>query len=211
MNKKKVLKNILNIYTVLGFILILSTLVLIGIPIAPYVIYRLDPQATEKDVQKIVKEVVQEDKDFNIQSSSNIPALDTNLPLGYHVVIPSQGIDSPISDSKDYKKALVSGTWIVNDYGTPENNSLPIILAAHRFGYSNWSKEYRNRISFFNLPNTKIDDEVYIYWNQRKYIYKIYALEESTYISDYSADLILYTCKYFNSPVRIFRYAQRVN
>ena len=58
---------------------------------------------------------------------------------------------------------------------------------------------------------TDIDSTVSVYWNQREYIYKIYAKEESTYISDYSADLILYTCKYYNSPVRIFRYANRVN
>ena len=166
-----------------------------------------------KDIEKIVKEVAEEEniQQATQQKESTVPEFNPNLPEGYFVLIPSIKVNSPISDSKDYKKALLKGTWIVNDYGTPELDELPIILAAHRFGYTNWSTEFRNRISFYNLPKTEIGEKVSIYWNQREYIYEIYAKEESTYISDYSADLILYTCKYFNSPVRIFRYANRIN
>jgi sortase (surface protein transpeptidase) len=97
------------------------------------------------------------------------------------------------------------------DYGQPDKNDLPIIVAAHRFGYVYWDRETRNRVSFFRLPDTKVGDEIEIIWNQRRYVYEIYAEDESTYIKDYEADLILYTCKYFNSPQRIFRYATRIN
>jgi len=212
MGNKNSVEKLLNMYTVLGFFFLFATLALIAVPTSPYIWYRINPDETEKDIEKIVKDVVEKDIIVNPTAQlSTVPPLNTNLPEGYFVLIPSVGINSPISDSRDYKVALKKGTWIVGDYGTPEKDELPIILAAHRFGYTSWSTETRNRISFYNLPKTDIDSTVSVYWNQREYIYKIYAKEESTYISDYSADLILYTCKYYNSPVRIFRYANRVN
>ncbi len=212
MKKEERIKKLIEIYQPIGFGLILITLILIAIPISPYIWYRLIPHAVSHDEEKIVKEVVE--NQFIVEQSikeKTPPSFDPNLPEGYFVLIPSIDVTSPISATKDYRKALVKGTWIVNDYGTPEQDELPIILAAHRFGYSSWDTETRNRISFYNLPKIKIGERVSIYWNQREYIYEIYAANEGTYITDYEADLILYTCKYFNSPERIFRYANRVN
>ena len=51
-------------------------------------------------------------------------------------------------------------------------------------------------------------DTVEIIWKQRKYVYEIYKEEEGEEISDYTADLILYTCESLKSPIRIFRYAR---
>lgn len=214
MGKREKIKKLLNIYQTIGFVLILITLVLIAIPTSPYIWYRISPGAVKRDEEKIVTRVVEPEEEIEEKEpdpKDTVPPFNLDLPKGYFVLIPKIGVDSPISDSKDYKKALLKGTWIVNDYGTPELDSLPIILAAHRFGYTSWTTQVRNKISFYNLPQTDINDRVSIYWNQREYIYEIYAKEENTYISDYSADLILYTCKYFNSPTRIFRYANRVN
>ena len=210
MKRKGKFENLLNTYTVMGFTFIFITIVLIAIPTSPYIWYRLNPDEVDKDVEKIVKEVTEEDVKEK-EEENTLPPFNPDLPEGHFVLIPSIKVNSPISDSKDYKKALLKGTWIVTDYGTPEKDQLPIILAAHRFGYTSWSTDFRNRISFYNLPKTNKGDRVSIYWNQREYIYEIYDKEESTFISDYTADLILYTCKYFNSPVRIFRYANRVN
>lgn len=207
---KKAFNIVLSIYKITGFILLTLSLVLILIPIFPYVWYRVNPNATVEDESKISIDVVEESIDGK-DKGKTLPEKDISLPDGYYIDIPSVGIYSKISVTSKYSDALKVGSWIVPEYGTPEKDALPIIIASHRFGYSNWSREERNKISFYKLPSTKLNDEVYIYWNQRKYIYKIYSLEESTYISDYDADLILYTCKYFNSPVRIFRYAQRVN
>ena len=211
MKRKNRFENLLNIYTLMGFSFIFITIILLAIPTSPYIWYRLNPDEVDKDVEKIVKEVVAEEKVEEKEEETTIPPFNPDLPEGYFVLIPKIAVNSPISDSKDYKKALLKGTWIVTDYGTPEKDQLPIILAAHRFGYTSWSTEFRNRISFYNLPKTVKGDRVSIYWNQREYVYEIYGSEESTYISDYTADLILYTCKYFNSPVRIFRYANRIN
>ena len=209
MSKK--LNTILNVYTVLGFSLLLLSLTLIAIPIFPYIWYRINPTETSNEIQRIKEDVVDKKINGNGVPQSDIPPLNEKLPEGYFIVIKSINVNSPISDSKDYTKALKNGSWIVPEYGTPERDELPIIIASHRFGYASWSNEFRNRVSFYNLPKTKVGDTISIYWNQREYTYKIYAMEESTYISDYSADLILYTCKYFNSPIRIFRYAERIN
>lgn len=211
MGKKEVLEKINKVYVIFGFLLLTISLTLVIIPVWPYIWYRINPDETEKDTEKIVKaiseEAIQQKKDIQ---SSNIPELDTSLPEGKFVIIPKISVESPISTSKDYREGLKQGTWIVSDYGTPESPELPIILAAHRFGYTSWSVEKRNKVSYYNLPDTKEDDEILIYWNQREYKYRIYKSEESAYITDYSADLILYTCKFFNSPIRIFRYAERV-
>jgi hypothetical protein len=66
-------------------------------------------------------------------------------------------------------------------------------------------------MSFFSLPKTRVGDKIDIIWGQRKYEYEIYKAETKTQISDYDADLILYTCLLYNSPDRIFRYARRIN
>ncbi len=209
MRIKNIFKRFLNFYIVLGFLFLTVALVFIFIPIFPYIWYRINPDEVRKDEEKIVKEITSQKVEAK-EASNQIPPLDTSLPEGLFVIVPKVGIDSPISTSKNYRDGLDKGTWIVQDFGTPEMDELSIILAAHRFGYSSWSIAKRNKISFYNLPKTGVGDEIYIYWNQRKYKYRIYKAEDSTYISDYSADLILYTCKYFNSPDRIFRYAERV-
>lgn len=197
-----------NLYVALGFFFLFLALVAIFVPIWPYVWYRLNPTETDRDIEKIVREITPEIIEKKEETISRIPPLDPSLPEGSFVIIPKISVESPISTSKNYKEGLDKGSWIVSDYGNPEKTELPIILAAHRFGYSSWTAEKRNKISYFNLPQTADGDEIIIYWNQRKYKYRIYNAEESTYISDYSADLILYTCKFFNSPIRIFRYAE---
>ena len=59
MNKKEKYQKFLKIYQTLGFILIFITIVLIAIPTAPYVWYRLNPNAVQKDEEKIVQNVVE--------------------------------------------------------------------------------------------------------------------------------------------------------
>ena len=111
---------------------------------------------------------------------------------------------------KEYEEVLQHGPWRVPDFGTPDDRRLPMILAAHRYGYLSWSNSFRRKHSFFNLPKLKVGDQVTVTWNQRPYVYEIYGGDEGTHISDYSADLILYTCQYLESDRRIFKYARLV-
>lgn len=142
--------------------------------------------------------------------SSYQPKFDTSLPQESRLKIPSAKIDTTINEATqaNYEDALRIGVWRVSDFGTPADRSKPTILAAHRYGYLKWSVPYRLKNSFYNLPKLKTGDTVEIIWRQRKYIYEVYKEDKREEISDYSADLILYTCESLNSPIRIFRYAR---
>ena len=138
------------------------------------------------------------------------PRFDVSLPLENTIRISSIGVDSKIQEStlEYYEEALKKGVWRVSDFGTPPTRNKPMIVAAHRFGYLAWNNIFRRENSFFNLPKLKEGDIVEIIWRQRKYVYEVYATEETEEISDYSADLILYTCETLSSPIRIYKYAR---
>jgi sortase (surface protein transpeptidase) len=140
------------------------------------------------------------------------PVKDATLPKENRLIISAAGINTIINEAPEssLEDALKKGVWRVPNLGTPFDRKEPTILAAHRFGYLSWSIPYRLKNSFYNLPKSKIGDTIEIDWNQRKYIYAIYKEEEGTKITDYSADLILYTCEDLSSDVRIFRYAKLV-
>jgi sortase (surface protein transpeptidase) len=138
------------------------------------------------------------------------PRFDASLPLENRIRIPSIGVDTVIQESTlgYYEEALKKGVWRVSDFGTPYTRNRPTIMAAHRFGYLAWTNIFRRENSFFSLPKLKEGDIVEIIWRQRKYVYEVYSTEESEEISNYSADLILYTCEALSSPIRIYKYAR---
>ena len=211
--QKITLKKILNVYTIIGLTLWIIASILIITPIFPQIWYRINPSATSQEVKNLTDNNSTTFKDLLTKyhpGDNNLPPLDPSLPTENRVMITKIGVDSAINEGFDYDTALSKGVWRVGDYGTPSQNNVPIILASHRFGYIWWTAEKRKLVSFYSLPDTQVGDTIDIIWEQRKYTYKIYKAEENSEITDYKADLILYTCKYFNSPVRIFRYAERV-
>jgi len=140
------------------------------------------------------------------------PAYDSRLPKENRLVISKIGVDTEIAEATfdNYESALKEGVWRVSDFGAPSANSMPTILAAHRYGYLAWSNLFRRENSFYNLPKLKVGDTVEIDWRQGKYVYEIYAEGQGTEITDYTADLILYTCVDLTGPERIFRYARLI-
>ncbi len=141
-----------------------------------------------------------------------LPPQDLNLPEGEWVIIPKIGVRTQLQATEDPDEALKTGVWMVPDYGRPGDLEKPVILAAHRFGWQWWwQSDYWKYHSFYLLPDLQPGDIVETIVDQRKYTYEIYAGEEGEEISDYQADMILYTCKYLNSPRRHFRYARLVD
>lgn len=138
------------------------------------------------------------------------PRFDPKLPVDPRLKILSIRIDTGINEATpdNYEQALKKGVWRISDFGTPDTQEKPVILAAHRFGYLAWSIPYRLKNSFYSLPKLKVGATVEIDWQQRKYLYEVYAEAKGEEITDYSADLILYTCESLSSPVRIFKYAR---
>jgi hypothetical protein len=140
-----------------------------------------------------------------------MPVQNPDLPTGSWLSIPRIGVYSEMHATIDENEALDKGVWLVPDFGKPGDTTQPIILAAHRFGWDWWWKsDYWKYNSFYLLTETEPGDRVEIIYDQRKWVYEIYAGEEAELISDYDADLIMYTCKYLNSPIRYFRYAKLI-
>lgn len=210
MEKKKILKIFSRFYLIGGILLIFFAFAVLSISFYPNIWYSLRKEASNDDTTSIVKVVENieptEEEPVNIP----LPPFDESLPTKNMIKISSIGVDSEIIQNDDAYKGLLKGTWIVPNFGIPTKNDLPIIIAAHRFGYTSWSSEFRYTNSFYNLPKTKVGDRVQIIWEQRLYEYEVYKAEDDTQITDYDGDLILYTCRMYNSPIRVFRYLKRV-
>ena len=138
------------------------------------------------------------------------PNYNSQLPKENRLLINSIGLDTPIHEalSGDHEEALRQGVWRVPEFGSPANREKSLILTAHRFGYLKWSNSYRRQNSFYNLAKLKKGCIVGGESAAGTYIYEIYGLDEAEEVLDYSADLILYTCKFLDSSVRIFRYGR---
>jgi sortase (surface protein transpeptidase) len=148
-----------------------------------------------------------------VNQKQYVPPLNKNLPEGNWLEIPFIDVRSEFQDTQDSADALDTGVWLDPQYGQPGDNSgLPVILAAHRYGWKWWWKdEYWQYHSFYNLPETQPGDIIEITSGQRKYRYEIYEANEGEQLTDVDADLILYTCKYLNSSIRHFRYARLID
>jgi sortase (surface protein transpeptidase) len=146
------------------------------------------------------------------QRQLQLPPQEESLPEGNRLFIPRIGVNTEILESEVPEESLAKGVWRVPDFAQPQDTTLPMILAAHRYGYNWWWKgEYWKYHSFYLLPELEPGDLVEVISDKRKYLYEIYAGEEGSEITDYNADLILYTCKFLNSEIRHFRYARRID
>lgn len=205
-------------YTNLGISLWLLAVVFVILPVWPNVYYRLSPN-TSSDLATTIAYTVTEKPSTTIDSSKNtplsdqLPSVDPSLPVENGLIIDSIGVRGEIHEGDDWQEILKLGIWRVPNFATPLDSPdhNPIILAAHRWGYLSWSNSFRKLNSFYNLPTVKKDDLIRINWQQRQFVYKVYSTETNTEISDYSADLILYTCQLWNSPTRFFVYAQKID
>jgi len=179
-------------------------------PMLPHLLYRLSPQTPATLAQTIGKTVTLPTSLIPPNSPISLPPTDSTLPEENYLFIPKIGVAGLIHEGSDWEKILQQGIWRVPEFATPESGR-PIILASHRWGYLAWSNAFRRANSFYSLPNLKIGDEITIAWAQRSYRYEVTKTESSEGLSDYSQDLILYTCQLWNSPIRIVVYAKRTN
>lgn len=190
-------------------IMLVSLLVMASVVI-PDVYYRLMPEqvADVTTKQALVADTVIEPV---ATPTPVLPAVDLSLPIGEHLRIPIIGVDANVTASDNSEESLQQGAWMVPDFGRPTDFSQPTIIASHRYGWLWWwQSDFGRKTSFYYLPETKVGDQIEVITGQRRFVYEIYAKEEGQLISDYSADLILYTCKFLNSPERYFVYAKRL-
>ena len=208
-------------YVYLGISLWILTVIFAVTPIWPYVYYRLSPGTSDTLAATIgstanVMEVspgtvagIPDSSQVKPPPTPEPPPFDPSLPEDNGIIIDKIGVRGQIHEGDDWAGILKTGVWRVPNFGAPEDTKQPMILAAHRWGYVYWTNSFRTLNSFYNLPKLAVGDKIEIIWNQRKYLYEIYDSGTGDKITDYSANLILYTCELWNSPTRIFKYAKR--
>lgn len=224
-------------YTSLGVTFWIITAIFVLLPSWPHLYYRLYPQASSLLASTIASTATQAQETLTLPAPSTnnlapitkaeLPEVDPSLPPENGLIIDKIGVRGEIHEGDDWETALRQGIWRVPDFATPLSDtvqsdtvtprlpagmasSAPIILAAHRWGYLEWSASFRKLNSFYHLPQIKVGDTIQIVWDQRLFEYKVYSTETGTQITDYNAKLILYTCQLWNSPARFFVYANRV-
>jgi hypothetical protein len=205
-------------YIILGSTLWFLALLLVFLPSWPHIYYRLSPQTSQVLAQtlsvnppQVTPQPTPTPKPDIAPAKPTLPPINLSLPKENGLIIDSIGVRGEIHQGENWQEILKTGVWQVPNFGTPDNNQEPIILAAHRWGYLNWTNQFRYLNSFYNLPKLNIEDKITINWNQRQYTYKVYQEEVGEQITNYEADLILYTCQLWNSPIRIIKYANRIN
>lgn len=215
------LKTIANINIALG----VTLLVLPIIVLLYYILFatpnKVDAQYDPNKESDIITQPIFDNptsfKDpFLNEDLGEIKPLDFYIPnyeatdIGTRINIESIGLNTTVYESKVPTFGLTAGVWRDPLYGVPDRkNSGPIIIAAHRWGEDWFSWDYRYQNLFTKFDQLEVGDEVVITWNNREYKYAIRAVEEGTNVTQ-SADLIMYTCIYYNSPERIFVYADLV-
>lgn len=96
--------------------------------------------------------------------------LDANyFPQGRHVVIPKIKSKQEIQIGSD-SWLLSKGPWKIPDTSTPAEGSNTVI-AAHRFIYGD--DQYQK--SFYHLDKLGVGDEIFIFWDDVKYVYTVKA------------------------------------
>ncbi|MDQ3008453.1 MAG: hypothetical protein M3Q81_02555 [bacterium] len=198
--------------------LVAMALVVAGVVLAPEVYYRVAPADTVPLISTQEGTILGGQFEGGTGVTADqpreipLPPIDETLPEGSWLIIPRIGVRTELQNDQDPETALATGVWMVPEYGLPGDTTMPLIAAAHRYGWQWWWKsDYWKYHSFYNLPTLETGDMVEVIDGQRKYYYEIYAGGEGEEITDYSADMILYTCKFLNSPLRHFRYARLVD
>lgn len=219
---------------VLGVTLIILPVAYLVVINTPQIWYAINPDALNAEVRALTKDPLtpelqaQEDERAAqaatiTESETNLsgvttntalvtdfkPPFDSTLPTINQLIIPRLSLDGPIYEGSD-AGTLEKGIWLMPGFGDPEKYYQTTILAAHRWGSVYLPQDYREKNLFYNLPQLLIGDEVDINWNQRLYKYKVEYKEENNYVSRLD-DLVLITCKFFDSDQRIIVYASRIN
>ena len=211
-------------YHHLGTFLWVLAAVFAILPSWPHIYYHLSPQVSEilattigdtitQDIPKALPTpTITSNPSPTPTPTKKLPPTDPSLPSENGLIINKIGVKGALNEGDDWQKILRKGLWRVPNFATPlSDDNRPIIIAAHRWGYLEWSAAFRKLNSFYNLPKLQAGDKIEIIWDQRKFEYEVYSVQTGTEIPEYNTDLILYTCQLWNSPVRFFVFANRVN
>jgi LPXTG-site transpeptidase (sortase) family protein len=123
------------------------------------------------------------------------PANPPSTPQPNHLIIPSMLLDAQIYEGPvgNMYRTLDKGIWHYPDSSTPDKGSNTVLLG-HRFTYTN------PRGVLYYLNKVTVGEELAVYYNNRKYVYKVNEVKEvlptEVSIQDPTSapTLTIYTC-----------------
>ena len=130
--------------------------------------------------------------------------------MGFKINIPAIGLDTYIYESMNGDIGLDKGVWRDPLRGRPDVDGLPTVLFAHRWGLDTFSNEYRSKNLFLNIPSLNKGDIIKLFWGDKIYEYYVEFVEVRQFASKES-DLILVTCRDYDSPLRYIVHANKIN
>jgi len=213
----KLFRGTLYVYKALGVLLLVVALGLVVLNFTPGLWYYIDQNAVTKDNESLVEAVKAENltpatvaqPEVSEPVVPKLPDFNAGHPLETRLIIDKVGINAEIHQGGDGEKGLEKGVWQPDGFGNPMS-SIPMLLASHRYGLLGWSNDYRTSNSFNKLPELNVGDEFSVIYQQRDFRYRVTSKYEATTLENVQADMVLYTCKYFGSPVRIVITAEKI-
>jgi LPXTG-site transpeptidase (sortase) family protein len=168
----------------LALILLLNAYVIVA-PLLPVATFHLERHG--KKQQQLLAEVQAKSLPRTSQTHPNSAA--------NRVIIPSMLLDQPILEGSiaNQYKTLNQGIWRWPRGSTPDKGGNTTLIG-HRFTYTN------PRGVFYFLNKVKIGDEIGVFWNNHKYVYKVASITEvsphDTNIENntHDSELTLFTC-----------------
>lgn len=169
------------INTFLVVAIIVINLYTILTPMVPAIMFWFDKNVAAKSDALSTK--------LHAPTSSSV---DTPYAKENRLVVPSMLLDVPILEGRDMS-VLKDGIWRRPNTSTPDKGGNTVIVG-HRFTYTN------PRGTFYELHRPKPGDEIGVFWNGKRYLYKVTetkvvpATEISVEGPSDKPRLTLYTC-----------------
>ena len=121
----------------------------------------------------IPTEVTQEEKNLDEEAKKDFsaalnPKTDPKLPKGFQLVIPKIGVDWHVLEGTTNPDAiLLKGFWKYPNTAYPSERSNTVILG-HRWVYKKGDPK-----TLYSLDKLSKGDEIMVYYQQKKYVYKM--------------------------------------
>ena len=131
------------------------------------------------------------------QTRNNKPAESATAKPGNRLILPNIGVDTQIIEGSNiYIIGKNQGVWRETNTINPATDG-NVVIAGHRFLYTATNGGW-----FYNLPELKVGQKIYIRWDNKMYEYEIYNTRtvQPTQVDIRNTDpavskkLTLYTC-----------------
>lgn len=127
------------------------------------------------------------------------------IPKQNMMVISKIGVEMKIGEPEHF---LDFGGWIQKL--NQENN--PFVISAHRFGWNTFSLDQKRKQTLYHVDKLSEEDEIIVFWEGEKLTYRVKQITTATNnpsIKD--SELLIYTCKFWNSAERVFVLAKKID